>query len=185
MKMGCTLNLGNQNTKMKRTPHIAAILATLLALTKTVAAQTAPSPKIFEPAQVQAVYRVLLDRDSLLLESILDVIKQKKIEDGYVSISAGSVHTCTYHYVTSPAPKPVNAFKTVKGAFEILNAGGIIAAGEPHIHITLSSPEGAFGGHLENGCRVLYLAEITILQFRGPALTRANNPNGVALLKPK
>jgi hypothetical protein len=170
---------------MKRTPCIAAILATLLALTKTVAAQTAPSPKIFEPAQVQAVYRILLDRDALLLESILDVIKQKKIEDGYVSISAGSVHTCTYHYVTSTAPKPVNAFKTVKGAFEILNAGGIIAAGEPHIHITLSSPEGAFGGHLENGCRVLYLAEITILQFRGPALTRANNQNGVALLKPK
>jgi hypothetical protein len=170
---------------MKRKNCIVAILATLFALPTISAAQTAP-PKIFEPAQIQAVYRILLDRDALLLESILDVIKQKKIEDGYVSISAGSVHTCTYHYVTSTAPTPVNAFNTVKGAFEILNGGGIIAAGQPHIHITFSSPDkGAFGGHLENGCRVLYLAEITILQFRGPALTRANNKNGVALLEPK
>jgi hypothetical protein len=171
---------------MKRTPCTAAILATFLALPTISTAQTAPPPKIFEPAQVQAVYRILLDRDALLLESILDVIKQKKIEDGYVSISAGSVHTCTYHYVTSTAPTPVNAFKIVKGAFEILNAGGIIAAGQPHIHITFSSPDkGAFGGHLEKGCSVLYLAEITILQFRGEALTRANNKNGVAILEPK
>lgn len=172
---------------MKRKHCLAALLTVLLVETTTVAAQTpTPPPKIFEPSQVQAVYRILLDRDALLLESILEVIKQKNIQDGYVSISAGSVQTCTYHYVTSTALKPVNAFKTVKGPFEILNASGIIAAGEPHIHITLSSPDkGAFGGHLENGCRVLYLAEITILKFQGPALTRANNPNGVSLLKSK
>jgi len=171
---------------MKQKNCLATILTTLLALTTTSTAQTAPSPKIFEPSQVQAVYRILLDRDALLLESIVEIIKQKNIQDGYVSISAGSVQTCTYHYVTSTALKPVNAFKTVKGPFEILNASGIIAAGEPHIHITLSSPDkGAFGGHLENGCRVLYLAEVMILKFQGSALTRANNPNGVSLLKPK
>ena len=150
------------------------------------ATQAATPPKIFEPSQIQAVYRILLNRDALLLESISDVIKQKNIQDGYVSISAGSVQSCTYHYVTSTAAKPVNAFKTVKGPFEILNASGIIAAGEPHIHITLSSPEkGAFGGHLENGCRVLYLAEITILKYAGPALTRKNNENSVSLLVAK
>lgn len=157
----------------------------LLALTAFLAPAATP-PKIFEPSQVQAVYRILLDRDALLLESIADTIKQKNVQDGYVSISAGSVQSCTYHYVTSTATKPVNAFKTVKGPFEILNAGGIIAAGEPHIHITLSSPEkGAFGGHLENGCRVLYLAEITIFKYAGPALTRKNNENGVSLLVAK
>lgn len=164
------------------------LLAALLLQTTSSSAQTSatPPPRIFEPTQIQAVYRVLLDRDALLLESILDVIHQKNIQDGYVMVGSGSVQTCTYHYVTSTALKPVNAFKTVKGPFEILNAGGIVASGEPHLHITLSSPEkGAFGGHLEKGCRVLYLAEVTILQFRGPALTRANNKNGVALLQSK
>jgi uncharacterized protein len=182
-----TLNREIKN-QMKRKHCLVAILIALLARTTVSAAQNgaAPPPKIFEPTQVQAVYRILLDRDALLLESILDVIKQKNIQDGYVMVGSGSVQSCTYHYVTSTALKPVNAFKTVKGPFEILNAGGIIAAGEPHVHITLSSPEkGAFGGHLEKGCRVLYLAEVTILQFRGPALTRANNQNGVSMLQPK
>jgi predicted DNA-binding protein with PD1-like motif len=74
----------------------------------------------------------------------------------------------------------------VKGPFEILHAGGLIAAGEPHLHITLSSPEkGAFGGHLEKGCRVLYLAEVTIFKYVGSRLTRKNNEHGISLLQPK
>ena len=101
-------------------------------------------------------------------------------------MTAGSVQDCTYHYVTSTAPKAKDEFKTVKGPFEILNAGGIIAAGEPHIHITLSSSaKGAFGGHLEKGCRVLYLAEVTIMKYSGPPLTRKQNENGISLLQSK
>src|SRR6478672_11540337 len=82
----------------------------------------ADAPRVFEAAKVQEVYRVLLDRDALLLESISDVIKQKGIRDGHVSVTAGSVQECTYHFVTSTAQKPKDEFKTVKGPFEILNA---------------------------------------------------------------
>src|SRR5215510_4740873 len=99
-------------------------------------------PAVFGTAHVQDVYRVVLTRNDLLLESIVSVIKQKGIQDGHVMVTAGSVSECTYHYVTSTATKPVDAFKTVKGPFEILNAGGVIANGEPHIHMTLSSPQG-------------------------------------------
>lgn len=141
---------------------------------------------VFGAAHVQDVYRVVLDRNALLLESILDVIQQKNIQDGQVLVTSGSVQECTYHYVTSTALKAKNEFKTVKGPFEILNAGGLIADGEPHIHIALSSPEkGAFGGHLEKGCRVLYLAELTILKYSGPPLTRKNNENGISILQRK
>jgi predicted DNA-binding protein with PD1-like motif len=153
-------------------------------LMTAIAARAAEPVQLFGTAQVQEVYRVLLDRDALLLESIRDVIKQKDVQDGEVLVTAGSVQECTYHYVTSTAQKPVNAFKTVKGPAEILNAGGMIAAGEPHLHITLSMPsKGAFGGHLENGCRVLYLAEVTIVKFSGPALMRKDNANGVSMLQ--
>jgi predicted DNA-binding protein with PD1-like motif len=142
--------------------------------------------RTFGTAQVQEVYRVLLDRDALLLESIGDVIKEKGINDGEVLVTAGSVQECTYHYVTSTEAKAKNAYKTVKGPIEILNAGGIIAAGEPHIHITLSSlGKPAFGGHLEKGCKVLYLAEVTILKYSGPALVRKENANGISLLEGK
>jgi predicted DNA-binding protein with PD1-like motif len=153
---------------------------------QSAAHESTPAPRIFGTAHVQEVYRVLLDRNSLLLESILDVIKQKNIQDGQVLVTSGSVQECTYHYVTSTALKAKNAYRTVKGPFEILDAGGLIAAGEPHIHITLSSPEkGAFGGHLEKGCRVLYLAEITILKYAGQPLSRKDNENGISLLQSK
>jgi uncharacterized protein len=171
---------------MKRTYCIAAILILVMMRTGSAADNKPPLTRTFGAAQVQEVYRVVLDRDALLLESITDVIKQKGIEDGQVAITSGSVQECTYHYVTSTALKAVNAYQTVKGCFEILNAGGIIADGEPHIHITLASPEkGAFGGHLEKGCRVLYLAELTIFEYAGQPLTRKPNKNGISLLQSK
>jgi predicted DNA-binding protein with PD1-like motif len=170
---------------MKRS-HLIIAAALIAQATSQAADTAAPAPRTFGPAQVQQVYRVLLDRDALLLESINEVIKEKDIHDGQVLVTAGSVQDCTYHYVTSTALKAKNEFKTVKGPFEILNAGGIIAAGEPHIHITLSGPaKGAFGGHLEKGCRVLYLAEVTIIKYSGPPLTRKENANGISLLQAK
>ena len=167
--------------------HFGCCAAMTVALViQTPGRATDANVRTFGATQVQEVYRILLDRDALLLESIGDVIKEKDIQDGEVLVTAGSVQKCTYHYVTSTAAKPKNAYKTVKGSFEILNAGGIIAAGEPHIHITLSSPvKGAFGGHLEKGCRVLYLAEVTILKYSGPALVRKDNENGISLLEAK
>ena len=165
---------------------LAAIAAVFMHGTGSAADRNGPAPRIFAATQVKEIYRVLLDRDALLLESINDVIKQNDIQDGHVLISAGSVQECTYHYVTSTAMKPKDEYKTVKGPFEILSAGGIIAAGQPHVHITLSSPKkGAFGGHLENGCRILYLGEVTILKYSGPGLIRQNNENGVSLLQAK
>jgi uncharacterized protein len=140
--------------------------------------------QVFEGAHITDVYRVSLDRGALLLESITDTIKAKKIEDGQVFISSGSVQECTYHYVTSTALKAENEYKTVKGPAEILSGSGVIADGEPHIHIALSNPEkGAYGGHLEKGCRVLYLAEITIFRYEGPSLTRKTNANGISVLQ--
>ena len=74
----------------------------------------------------------------------------------------------------------------MKGPSEILSASGIIADGETHIHITLSNAEkGIYGGHLEKGCRVLYLAEFTVFRYAGSLLTRKSNENGIVLLQRK
>jgi uncharacterized protein len=165
-------------------------LAAVILLTTRVGsygqAGSPPNAEVFGTAHISDVYRVSLDRDALLLESILHVIKAKKIDDGQVIISSGSVQECTYHYVTSTALKANNDYKTVKGPSEILSGGGLIANGEPHIHIALSNPEkGVYGGHLEKGCRVLYLAELTIFRYDGPALTRKVNANGISILRSK
>jgi uncharacterized protein len=148
------------------------------------AAQDVP-PKVFPGAHIEEIYRMRLDRGDGLMESILDAIKKYDIQDGAVLTAAGSVQECTFHGVKSLAAKAEDKFTTVKGPIEILNINGLIAAGEPHLHLTLATFKGAFGGHLEPGCKVLYRAEFTIAKFSGPALARKPNKDGTPALQTK
>ena len=166
------------------------VMMLMISLASMVKAQSggvsSTAPRVFAGAKVDEIYRVVLDRGALLLESINEVIRQNRILEGQVLVSAGSVEECTFHFVKSTEVKPKDIFKTVKGPFEILNAGGIIAEGQPHIHITLaSSGKAAIGGHLEKGCRILYLGELTIVKYAAPPLTRKPNANGVMMLEAK
>ena len=87
--------------------------------------------------------------------------KQKNIRDGQVMISSGSVRECTYHFLASTVTKAQNEYRTVKGSSEILNASGIIADGETHIHVALSNPEkGGYRGHLRRGAVFCTLASL-------------------------
>lgn len=139
--------------------------------------------KTFGGATIHEIFRVRLDRGDLLLESIDGVIRRHDIQDGAVLTGLGSVQECTFHGVKSLAPRAEQEFRTVRGPIEILNLNGIIAAGEPHIHITLAGKRGAFGGHLERGCRVLYRAELTIAKFQGTPLARKLNAEGTPALQ--
>ncbi len=159
--------------------------ALALCLAAPAMAQNANPPKIFGGAQVQELYRIRLDRGDLLLESIQNAIEQYHIQDGAVLTAAGSLQECTFHAVSSLAEKPEDKFMTVKGPMEILNINGLIAAGEPHLHMTLSNLKGAFGGHLEKGCKVLYRAELTIAKFSGTPLARKLNAENVGVLQKK
>lgn len=163
----------------------AAIAPLLLILAAAAAGQESAPPKFFAGARMDEVYRIRLDRDDLLLESVLAAIKKWDIQDGAVVTGLGSVQECTYHGVQSLAAVAAQKFVTVKGPTEVLNINGIIAAGEPHLHLTMSNFNGAFGGHLEKGCRVLYRAELTIVKYKGTPLARKPNKEGTPLLQAK
>jgi predicted DNA-binding protein with PD1-like motif len=158
-------------------------IAAILLSTPTVRAQDAAGPQVFGGAGIQEVYRLRLDRGDLLLESIEGAIRKYAIQDGAVLTAAGSLSECTYHRVKSLAEKAEDEFITVRAPMEILSVNGLIAAAEPHLHLTLSADSGAFGGHLENGCRVLYRAEVTIAKFSGPPLARKPNKDGIPMLQ--
>ena len=141
--------------------------------------------EILGGAEIAELYRVRLDRGDLLLETIEKVIQSNGIADGAVLTAAGSLQECTFHRVKSIAEKPEDEFITAKEPMEILNINGLIADGEPHLHLTISGAHGAFGGHLEKGCRVLYRAELTVARFSGPPLARKPNKDGVPVLQRK
>ena len=170
----------------QRTANFHILLSVILfPAAVPVNSQDAGAPKLFGGAQVQEIYRIRLDRGDLLLESLLAFIKQHDIQDGALLTAVGSLQECTFHGVTTLDPKPVQHFTTRKGAMEILNINGMIAGGEPHLHMTLSDTKGAFGGHLEKGCKVLYRAELTLAKFFGTRLARIPNKEGVPILQQK
>ena len=39
--------------------------------------------------------------------------------------------------------------------------------------MTLSTPQGAYGGHLEDGCKAYVLCEVFLAELDGPALRRS------------
>lgn len=152
-------------------------VATLLACSLPAQDGNVKAPKVFGGATLQEVYRVRLDRDDLLLESLLDVIKNFDIRDGAVLTAVGSLRECTFHGVNS-------TMTTVKDPMELSNLGGIIADGQPHLHVLLTSKaKGAFGGHLEDGCSVLSHAEVTIVKFSGVPLARKQTGNEGTVLQ--
>ena len=72
------------------------------------------------------------------------------------------------------------------GPLEILNVNGMIVAGEPHLHMTLSSADGvSMGGHLDRSCKVRCRTEVSIAKYSGMKLARKPNAAGVGVLQEK
>jgi len=61
---------------------------------------------------------------------------------------------------------------------------GVIANYHVHCHLVLSDRNQAFGGHLEQGCRILSLAEIVLMRVTGIKLARlVDSTTGQKLLQ--
>lgn len=116
-----------------------------------------------------------LRRGELLLESLEQIARQFDIHSGVVMSGIGSLSQARIHIVTSNDYPPSNEYIDLDGPLEIVQFGGIIAGYEPHIHISLWDRERRFhGGHLEPGCRILTLSEISILRLPELRLTRGS-----------
>ena len=113
----------------------------------------------------------------MLLETIRQAIARHEIRTGVVVSGVGTLKTCRMHYVTHTRFPPTDEFYTLQEPLELLSVSGIIAEGEPHLHVVVScKQEGVWGGHLEPGSEVLYLAEIAILKLTRLELTRTEDP---------
>ena len=60
---------------------------------------------------------------------------------------------------------------------------GIVLNGVPHIHMVCSAPGGeTFVGHLEPGCQVQYLVELSFVEVTDMALTRYTDAFGIGYI---
>ena len=120
----------------------------------------------------------------MLLESIREAIKKAGFRNGAVISAAGTLKTCRMHFVEDTGLPPKDRIVTVEPPLELVSLSGVIADGEPHLHVVVSRrDEAVYAGHLEEGSEVLYLAEVAIVGWQDIMMKRQPDKNtGVKLL---
>jgi len=98
-----------------------------------------------------------------LLAGIEEMVKKEKIKNAVILAGAGSVRGYHVHQVSNRDFPSKNMFvKDPTTPADMISANGYIINGKIHAHMTLATPEHAFGGHLEPGTEVFTFAIITI-----------------------
>ena len=109
----------------------------------------------------------------MLLETIQQVCRDRDIRNGAVVSGIGTLKTCHMHYIEHTDFPPTDRFYRLGKPLELLSVSGLIADGEPHLHIVVSCGDSeVYAGHLEPDSEVAYLAEIAILKCNDLAMTR-------------
>jgi hypothetical protein len=124
------------------------------------------SPIKWFESQAQGVVIVSLGSGDLLLESIRSVARAASLHTGVLMTGIGSLSAGRIHTVGTNELPPKEVFLDLPGPLEVVSFSGIIANYEPHLHISLMDQAGkCYGGHLEEGCSILTLSEISILRL--------------------
>ena len=133
------------------------------------------------------VVTISIEPGEMLLETIREALKKHSIKNGVVVSGIGTLKSCHLHYVTHCDFPPSNRFFTIEKPLELSSISGIIADGEPHLHVVVSyADEETYSGHLEDSSQVLYLAEVAILVFNDLQMARHfDKQRGIRLLGPK
>lgn len=131
-----------------------------------------------------------LHHGDYLLESIRQAIAQARLDTAIVTSGIGCLKRGVIHTVATNEYPPRDVFLHLEGPLEIVSLQGIIANGEPHLHIALwnwHNQQGTFyGGHLEEGCEILTLAEISLLRVPNLRLIRQPLPeSGIRVIVPR
>ena len=125
-------------------------------------------------------YTLRLDQGDYLLESIENFISDNNIHNAVVVSGIGTLDYCVLHMVMTTGYPPVEHFERWDDSpLELSSISGIIADGTPHLHMVVSDAEKAYSGHLEKGCRILYLGEIVIVEMEGFNYSRIRNEKNI------
>lgn len=130
----------------------------------------------FSTQHIGRTFVLRLDQGDMVLENINELITKEGIKDAVVISAIGTLDMCVLHMVTTTGYPAIEHFERWENKpLELSSIDGIIADGKPHLHAVVADSEKAYSGHLENGCRVLYLAEIVIMELKSMDLTRVYN----------
>lgn len=103
------------------------------------------------------VYAIRLKPGDDLKQGVLKLVKEQKIEAGWIATCAGSLTAYNIRFANQPEGTAAT------GHFEIVGLSGTLSVNGSHLHIAVSDSTGkTIGGHLLDGCRVYTTAEMVI-----------------------
>ena len=98
-----------------------------------------------------------------LLAGLQKMVKQENIKNAVILTGFGSVRGYQVHQVSNRDFPSKNMFvKNPTAPADVIGMSGYVIDGELHPHVTLATPEKAFGGHLEPGTTVFTFAVVTL-----------------------
>ena len=117
-----------------------------------------------QTADIARVLLARLDPGADVLLSLRALVAENGIRHGVILAGIGSLSRYHVHVVKTTNLPPGDVFWEGEGPYDILSVTGYVFDGRVHAHITFSDTEKAMGGHMEEGCRVLTFAIITLAE---------------------
>jgi predicted DNA-binding protein with PD1-like motif len=133
----------------------------------------------FGSFDLSKIHVLRVDPGEDILASVEQFVAEANLKQAIVLGGYGTMAAYHLHWVTHNRIPTDNLFRKGEGGIEILAMSGLVTEGQTHIHITLSNPDGAFGGHLEPGCIAYVVCEIFFAELEGVTLTRQRMPISV------
>ncbi len=141
--------------------------------------------KSFVSEKVGRTFIIRLEKGDLLRESIEELAKKENINNAVV-LSGIATFDKAQLQMTTTYDYPIEYYKhTLEEPLELASLDGTIIDFSPHIHGVIGNAEHTWAGHLLDGCRILYLAEIVIQEIICQDLIRKPDKNGVFLISEK
>lgn len=98
-----------------------------------------------------------------LLAGMEKIVGQQKIRNAVILSGAGSVRGYQIHQVSNRDLPSKNMFvKDPSAPADLIGMNGYVIDGKIHAHMTLATPDHAFGGHLEPGTEVFTFGIVTL-----------------------
>lgn len=101
------------------------------------------------------IFFMRLNEDEDILLSLRKTVKEQGIKNAVILMGMGSVKSYHFHVVDSAIVPPKDLHLKSEQPADIVNINGLVIDGRVHAHITFTDSKVAFGGHLEEGCKVL------------------------------
>ena len=132
---------------------------------------------VMDGMQIDEIICVYLEYGDDFLECVERACREKDVRSGVVLSAIGTFDRARIHYIKHTEFPPEDVFVDLEGPIELCSVDGVIAGGKPHLHTSMAvRGTEMFCGHLEPGCRILYLGEVVIAKLKGRPLARDRHP---------